>query len=112
MELQPKILRAKIFQLEEELWMLKENLKKAEGACEHKFSEVKYDPYSQPDYTNSSLSFPPHPDKINMKYVDRWKRECSLCGRVEYTQEFTTKTEKIPTFGLIKKEPLDAIITN
>jgi len=70
--------------------------------CQHNFSETVYEPIYTPRYT--SPGDPPGtmgidwrgPVFVPSKTEDRWKKECSLCGLVRYTQCFNKVEKKEP----------------
>jgi hypothetical protein len=83
-------------------------LRNYEDNCRHNFSEVIYDPVYHKGYTIPAVSL--GVDSTPEMYVpaiseDRWKRECTRCGLVEYTTSVDEETiiKKTPKFfGRIK----------
>ena len=77
-------------------------LSKLEENCDHKYKEPVYEPYETGGYRCEGD--PPGTMSVDRQlpfYVPRevhkrWKRECDLCGRVEYTTSIRTETRENP----------------
>ncbi len=97
--------RSEVGRLERNLVNTKENLKRIVDACDHKYGEVAYDPIYTPEYTIPGD--PPGtmgvdwrgPCHVSAETKKRWRRECTLCGEVEYTDKILKKVKEEPDFG-------------
>lgn len=82
---------------------VKRELDNLEGNCTHNYKEI-YDPIYHEAYTIPGD--PPGtmgvdwrgPVEVPAETVKRWRRECTLCGKVEYTTNVTEEKIEHPTW--------------
>lgn len=94
---------ARIKQLQAELGPLQDEVTLAQRNCQHKFGDTESDPISKPRMEFSH--FDEHGSDPNPRYrktgtdeEPRWKRVCSDCGKVKYTDKLKP-TGSEPDFG-------------
>ena len=90
----------KIRDLEMEIQAAKSRM----NSCQHNWGEVKFDPEAHSvsdnrkgyEYHGSDMWTVP---SFHTEYKDRWSRECSKCGKIDYTYENeVVKVETKPKF--------------
>jgi hypothetical protein len=102
--MEPKIakLREKVSNLEKEFQDAKQQLTEYVGACQHHFGEIIYDPIYHEAFTipgdapgtmGSDWQGPVH---VPAETIDRWRRECKICGLVQYTERTSEEVTKKP----------------
>lgn len=78
-------LREEMEQLERKKSSIQQQMKN----CQHEFLPAKYDPETKKEITYTTVArgsdIYPEPTGSYDKKVDRWSRECSKCGKIEYT---------------------------
>ena len=93
MKTQAQTMRQETTRLENQLKQAQDQLKKYENTCQHQFT-VNYDPIYQKAYTipgdepGTMGSDWRGPCFVPAETINRWKRECELCGLVQYTNQF------------------------
>ncbi|MEI6731092.1 MAG: hypothetical protein WCK90_00275 [archaeon] len=86
----------------EEFERVKSELERLEKTCRHKYGSVVYDPvhtdaYTIPGDAPGTMGVDRRgPCYVPSKTEKRWKRECTLCGLVEYTTRVREKVEELP----------------
>lgn len=96
---------AAVESLKSKLKIAEDNLTRARKSCRHEWCPVVYDPVVTPAY--EIPADPPGTMGIDWRpscYVPRsekarWRRDCRLCGVVEYTSATKEIVEKVPVFG-------------
>ena len=83
-------LREKVTRLQEELTQSEKELDAMVRNCQHQYGETVYDPIIREAYSTTRIegfgSHPPIPSVyVPREEQKRWKRECQLCGDVQYT---------------------------
>lgn len=91
----PKNVRKTIESLQHELKVQENLLLQLEVSCNHKWSDVKYDPvinkgYSIPARTPLNYDDLPYAMGVTVsdEKKDRWSRTCQVCEKVEYTSSY------------------------
>ena len=103
MEHDARVLRDLALRTQREFESAEARLRQYEQSCSHKWGETIYDPVYHKAYTipgdkpgTMGVDFR-GPCYVPAETEDRWKRECSRCGLVEYTEGVTeTVTKKVP----------------
>lgn len=93
----------RLARMERETKDLAAEVARQQSNCRHNWGETVSDPIVEDEWIYSHLeghgSDPiPRYKKGGKKYTPRWKRTCSLCGKVEYTQKEKT-VQTGPDFG-------------
>ena len=86
-------IRQRLKATEQNYRQAQQELNSLEAQCNHKYGEVVYDPIHHEAYT--APGDPPGtmgvdwrgPCYVPAQTIPRWKRECGLCGKVNYTEE-------------------------
>ncbi|MGV8151694.1 MAG: hypothetical protein ACP5OG_01310 [Candidatus Nanoarchaeia archaeon] len=97
-----KTLREKASRLRIELEQAQNELKTLERHCPHKYTKTVYEPIITPAYTipadePGTMGVDRRgPCYVPRKVEDRWKRECEICGLVEYTTRIEQEILKKP----------------
>jgi hypothetical protein len=106
MEPKSKNLRVLIERLKSELKKAESELQGYESRCQHNWEKTIYDPIYHKAYTIPGD--PPGtmgvdwrgPVYVPAETIDRWRRTCNTCGKIEYTIGVTeTTTRKVPKWG-------------
>lgn len=86
-----KKLRDRIAELQFEMKIAENNLDHIVQNCNHAFDKTIYDPIHTPAYTipgdmpgTMGVDFR-GPCYVEAKTEKRWRRECTRCGKIEYT---------------------------
>ena|SRR5208337_705499 len=100
----PKVLKRDIMLAGAELDRMRQALAEKQRACQHKWSDTKYDPIVHEGYQD-------HGDPPGTMGVDRrlpswiprleipvWKRACSECGMEQETRSTRDDVKKVPVF--------------
>ena len=83
---------------------LKTRLVLAERDCRHEWTKPVYDPIYEKGYTipgdppgvgGSDHQFP---CEVPPKTIERWKRTCLKCGKVEFTNRSKPSGDVVPVF--------------
>jgi hypothetical protein len=90
--------------LEAQLQRKREEADRLMRTCPHTWGDAVYDPIIREAYTVPGD--PPGtmgvdwrgPSYVPRQETKRWKRICSKCGTVQYTQRCTQKATDVPTF--------------
>lgn len=99
-----QIQREELAALEKRLETAKKQLVAAENACGHTWSNpisanIYEKPYTIPgDPAGTGGIDRRGPIHVPAKTTLRWKRQCTKCGKVEYTQSVTEQVTKLPKF--------------
>jgi hypothetical protein len=97
------VLRGEIVDLERMLDIKRKRLADIELACVHSFTKPEYDPEKDNEFILTGYkghgSDPEPIYETRPKRKDRWSRECTKCGKVEYTYKRTMQGSYEPDFG-------------
>ena len=86
-------LRERVTRLQKELTKAEKELDTMVRTCQHQYGDVVYDPIhteayyfpgDPPGTMGVDRQLPCH---VPASTEERWKRECELCGKVEYTKK-------------------------
>jgi hypothetical protein len=88
MDKSPEELRRDVQRLQDELTRSQNTLKQKEANCVHKWNEPVFDPIRTEGYhyepSGGGVDWRPG-GYVSPTTTDRWKRECSVCKKVEHT---------------------------
>ena len=105
MEARASDLRTQVEELTQGLSDAQRDLEQYVDSCSHKFSDPKYDPIRTESYkihgdAPGTMGVDRRlPMFVPAKTENRWKRECGLCGEVQYTKKVNKSYEETPNFG-------------
>lgn len=99
-----EMLRQALAQAKDRVSSLSDELFYFENNCKHEWSKVVYDPKKsfesrydpEGDYGRGSDFY--HGSSYHEVDVPRWKRECQVCGKIDYTERKEKVYEEKPIF--------------
>jgi len=94
----------KLLRLQEEMKEAEQALNYTVSRCNHRWGDtfpdhIYHEGYTIPGDAPGTMGVDWRgPCYVNSSTEYRWKRQCTICGKVETTTRTTDRVEKIPTF--------------